>query len=56
MTTQAIKTDRRALDVARKIHSMAESEQTILFGSRARGDHRPDSDVDVLIIKDPQPT
>ena len=56
MTTQAIKADRRALDVARKIHRMAESEQTILFGSRARGDHRPDSDVDVLIIKDPQPT
>ena len=56
MTTHAIKADRRALDVARKIHSMAESEQTILFGSRARGDHRPDSDVDVLIIKDPQPT
>ena len=55
MTTRAIKADRRALDVARKIHSMAESEQTILFGSRARGDHRPDSDIDVLIIKDPSP-
>ncbi len=56
MTSHTIKADRRALEVARAVHRMAESEQTILFGSRARGDHRPDSDVDVLIIKDPQPT
>ena len=56
MTTQEITADQRAIAVARAIHRMAESEQTILFGSRARGDHRPDSDVDVLIIKDPQPT
>ena len=55
MTTHAIKADRRALEVARAVHRMAESEQTILFGSRARGDHRPDSDIDVLIIKDPSP-
>jgi len=25
-----------------------------LFGSRARGDHRPDSDTDILIEVDPQ--
>ena len=25
-----------------------------LFGSRARGDHRPDSDVDVIIEVDPE--
>ena len=55
MTTHAIKADRRAVAVARELHRMAESEQTILFGSRARGDHRPDSDIDVLIIKDPSP-
>ena len=55
MTAHAIKADRRALAVARAVHRMAESEQTILFGSRARGDHRPDSDIDVLIIKDPSP-
>ena len=24
----------------------------ILFGSRARGDHRPDSDVDLLVVWD----
>jgi predicted nucleotidyltransferase len=35
---------------------MAEPEQTILFGSRARGDHRPDSDIDVLIISKRSPT
>ena len=56
MTSQGIKCDRRAMAVARAVHRMAQPQQTILFGSRARGDHRPDSDVDVLIIKDPQPT
>jgi predicted nucleotidyltransferase len=29
----------------------ANPEQIILFGSRARGDARPDSDVDLLIIE-----
>ena len=56
MTANAIKADRRAIEVAREIHRMAEPEQTILFGSRARGDHRPDSDIDVLIIKKRSPT
>ena len=55
MTTQEITADTRAIAVARAIHRMADPEQTILFGSRARGDHRPDSDIDVLIIKDPSP-
>ena len=48
--------DWRAIEVAREIHRMAEPEQTILFGSRARGDHRPDSDIDVLIIRKHSPT
>lgn len=26
-------------------------EKIILFGSRARGDHRPDSDYDLIIVK-----
>ena len=30
---------------------VADPEQIILFGSRARGDARPDSDVDLLIIE-----
>ena len=55
MTSQEITADARALAVARAVHRMANSEQTILFGSRARGDYRPDSDIDVLIIKDPSP-
>ena len=56
MTANTIKADRRAFDVALEVHRMAEPEQTILFGSRARGDHRPDSDIDVLIIKKRSPT
>ncbi len=55
MTTPKTTADARALAVARAVHRMAAPEQTILFGSRARGDHRPDSDIDVLIIKDPAP-
>src|SRR5436190_22834120 len=37
------------------VHRLVESidpDRIILFGSRARGDARPDSDVDLLIIKD----
>src|SRR5881409_4035064 len=37
------------------IHRLVEAvdpDRIILFGSRARGDARPDSDVDLLIIKD----
>ena len=56
MTTHAIKADRRAFEIAREIHRMAGPEQTILFGSRARGDNRPDSDIDVLIIRKHSPT
>ena len=55
MTTHEITADARAMAVAQAVHRMADPEQTILFGSRARGDYRPDSDIDVLIIKDPPP-
>lgn len=55
MPSHEITADARAIAVARAIHRMADPAQTILFGSRARGDHRPDSDIDVLIIKDPSP-
>ena len=41
--------------VAREIHSLTNPLATILFGSRARGDHRPNSDIDVLLIQDPTP-
>ncbi len=48
--------DGQTLTVVRQIHELASASRTILFGSRARGDHYPHSDIDVLIIKDPAPT
>ena len=38
--------------VIERIAEIASPEKIILFGSAARGDARPDSDVDLLIIKD----
>ncbi len=47
--------DVQAISIARQIHEMANAEQTYLFGSRARGDHRLDSDIDVLVVtEEPQ--
>ena len=51
-----LKPDTQAISIARQIHEMANAEQTFLFGSRARGDHRLDSDIDVLVVtEEPQP-
>ena len=44
------KTDPKAVRLAHAIQLLHPSEATILFGSRARGNHRPDSDVDILIV------
>jgi len=38
-------------DIVRRIVDAAVAEKVILFGSRARGDARPNSDFDVLVIK-----
>ena len=38
-------------DIVRRIVEAAQPEKIILFGSRARGDARPNSDFDVLVIK-----
>ena len=39
-------------DVIERIVEVAEPEKIILFGSAARGDADPNSDIDLLIIKD----
>jgi predicted nucleotidyltransferase len=39
-------------DIVRRIVETAQPDKIILFGSRARGDSRPNSDFDVLVIKE----
>ena len=39
-------------DIVRRIVETAQPEKIILFGSRARGDARSNSDFDVLVIKE----
>ena len=48
----ASKADPKAVAVARAVYDAVRPESVILFGSRARGDYRPDSDIDLLIISD----
>jgi len=38
-------------DIVRRIVDVAQPEKIILFGSAARGEERPDSDVDILVVK-----
>jgi uncharacterized protein len=40
------------IEITRRIREVSDPEQIILFGSRARGDFGPDSDLDLLVIKD----
>ena len=44
--------DAVGLAAARAAQTAVAPDTVILFGSRARGDHRPDSDVDLLVICD----
>ena len=44
--------DPKACAVARAVGEVVHPAQVILFGSRARGDFTPDSDIDLLIITD----
>ena len=45
--------DNNLLDeIVRRLVKAVDPDRIILFGSWARGDARPDSDVDLLIIKD----
>lgn len=39
-------------EIVRRIVAVSDPEQIILFGSYARGDTGPDSDLDLLVIKD----
>jgi HEPN domain-containing protein/predicted nucleotidyltransferase len=45
--------DLKACAVARAVGDVAHPDTVILFGSRARGDFTPDSDIDLLIITGP---
>ena len=46
-------TTRRHIDrMVRRIVRKFQPEQVILFGSQARGDAGPDSDVDLLVVMD----
>ena len=47
--------DPRACVVARAVEATVHPDRVILFGSRARGDFRPDSDIDLLIVTGPGP-
>ena len=44
--------DPKAVAVARAVYDAVRPDSVILFGSRARGDYRPDSDIDLLVISD----
>ncbi len=42
----------RLADVVQRIVEVCEPDRIVLFGSTARGDATPDSDLDVLVLKD----
>ena len=42
--------DPKAVAVARAVYDAVRPESVILFGSRARGDYREDSDIDLMLI------
>lgn len=43
-------TKRLLQDIVERLVEVAHPEKIVLFGSHARGDNRPDSDVDLLVI------
>ena len=51
-TESGRKADPKAIAVARAVYDAVPLNSVILFGSRARGDHRPDSDIDLMLICD----
>jgi predicted nucleotidyltransferase len=45
-------TDELLAEVVRRILAVGSPEEIVLFGSWARGDARPDSDLDLLIVEE----
>ena len=43
---------KRLDELVKRIVEVANPERIVLFGSRARGDNRPDSDFDFLVIQE----
>lgn len=53
MDTELARRDHDLLqEVVRRIVQTAHPDKIVLFGSRARGNARPESDFDLLVIKD----
>ena len=52
MCNENLNADPTALTIARAIQDAVQNSAIILFGSRARGTHHKDSDVDILLIYD----
>lgn len=50
MTPLSAEEERTLAEVVRRIVAVADPERIVLFGSRARGDARPDSDFDLLVV------
>ncbi len=50
MLTVSTRHDDRARQVALAVQQFTGIETVLLFGSRARGDYRPDSDIDLLVV------
>ncbi len=44
--------DNLMMEVVRRVVAAARPHKIILFGSRSRGDARPDSDIDLLVMSD----